>query len=593
MPGGRGEVLRDRHKRLVVLAVAIGALAVLSGCVYYNTFYHAKVAAREAETMRENRAPDSEPTVHELELLERAIEKSGRVLRLHPDSEWADDALLLMAESLHHKGQNEVAEDRLTEFLALYPESELRTRAEYTLAGVMLAEGNAVSAEDLLRAIAYAEPPHELSDDALVIIGEARRQRGRHVEAAEAYEELLQRFPESDRRAEARFLAAENYSEMKLAEEAARQYAAVAEESGGRELIFEARLRLAETYLDLESIDDALSVLRDLEGRTVNDEDLDKVLLLIGRAQTDAGELESAVLTYEGIAASRERTAAAAEAHYRIGLIRRDELRSLDAALESFETARAQAPRSDAAKLAEGAKRDLESLKRYLDTIEEHESAPPATEEAPAETLTTSAPDTAATRGTTVSDTLSGGRAETTTAAVTAPPTDSAQGSGDDAPADGDTTGYAPADGDTTGYAAADGDTTGYAPADGDTTGYATADGDTTGYATADGDSTGYAPASEVAEARFRAAELYLFKLDDPESALGYYEDVIALHARSALAPKAALARAWLFTMSLGDSGRGASAYRYVIANFPGTVYSEAAEEALMELSKDAGDGAD
>ena len=196
--------------RLSTSVVAVLALFCAAGCVYYNTFYNAKAAAREAELLRDARAPDSGPTPREAALLERVVEKSERVLRLHPDSGWADDALLLMGTALYHQGKLESASDRLTEFLARYPDSELVPEARYVLGAVLLEDGNPVSAEEMLDQLAHADPPHPLSDDALSLIGDARKARGRHEEAAQSYLQALERFPNGDRRARIRFAAATN-----------------------------------------------------------------------------------------------------------------------------------------------------------------------------------------------------------------------------------------------------------------------------------------------------------------------------------------------------------------------------------------------
>ncbi|MEA3408895.1 MAG: tetratricopeptide repeat protein, partial [Candidatus Eisenbacteria bacterium] len=198
-------------KRYLTAVLLVAALSLLAGCVYYNTFYNAEAAAREAELLRDARTPDVPPGPAERELLERVTEKCGRVLKLHPDSSWADDALLLLGTTHYHQGRYESAEERLTDFLRLYPDSELLPEVEYMLASVLIERGNPVSAETYLEGLAAASPPHPLSADALALIGRARHDRGKYDEATEAYEQALERFPESDRRAEIRFLSAENY----------------------------------------------------------------------------------------------------------------------------------------------------------------------------------------------------------------------------------------------------------------------------------------------------------------------------------------------------------------------------------------------
>jgi TolA-binding protein len=520
----------------VSLAVVLVALvAANAGCVYYNTFYHARTAYDEAERIWMTRPPDSEPTPQELDLLDRVIEKSGRVVKLYPESSWADDALLLLAQALYRQGKYESAEMRLTDFLALHPESELRPQAEYTLAAVMLERGNPVSAEQTLEALAYADVPGELSDDAMILIGRAKNARRHFDEAAEVYMSALERFPRSNLRAELRLLAAENYVTMGRLEDAAHHLRAVAEESGARQLAFEARIKLADVYLDLNELDAALNVLDDLERRTVDRNDLDRVLLLRGKTYEAQEDYDESVSTYDGVAASHARSEAAAEARYRIGVIRRDRFGRFDEAIEAFREARDESPRSDVAKLAAKAIKDVESLQGYLLTITEWNEAQTA-----GETLVPEAAD---------ADTL-------LTVVVGA---------------------------DTLLSEATDADTLLTVVVGADTLLSEAADADTL-LTSEEIPVEDEEIVSDLALARFRVAELYLFKLDNPQLAIEYYTDVVSRHGESALGPKAALAIAYVRESVLNQSVLASGAYRDVIELYPGTEYATEAEKALAAL---------
>jgi TolA-binding protein len=530
--------------RAAVLCLALAFLGGLSGCVYYNTFYHARAAARQAELLRSARSPGSSPGAQEIDLLDRVVEKCGRVLRLHPGSEWADDALLLLGTTLYYQGKYESARDRLSEFLTLYPKSELLPEAEYALAEVLLASGNPVSAEDMLAATAAAEPPTALSDDALALIGQARHARGEYEEAAEAYRALLERFPRSPRRAEVRFLAAENWVAMGRPEDAAAEYALVVRERGGRELAFDARIRLADLEITLGDAGHALTILEELERRAVGDAELDRVLLLRGRAYEATGDLDQAIATYEGIAASRERTEAAAEAFYRIGIVRRDRDRNLDAAAESFKKAKEQAPQSPVANLATTAVGDLEELKKQLAVFE---------------------PGSAADAADSLAGPPAGNDAAEGAAAPHAPP-DSAR-----APAPSPPSAIESETAPSQGGAQASPLETAATPA---------------------GEAPVVRGEEELASARLRAAEIYLFKLGDPESALAQYRAIIERYPTSAPAPKAALAVGWISEHTLKDFAAAEPAYRRVIELFPGTEYAAAAQQAISRLSAGPGDEA-
>ena len=580
-------------KRCLTVLLLVTVLSLPAGCVYYNTFYHAQAAAREAELLRESSAPGAPPGPVERELLERVIEKCGRVLQLYPESNWSDDALLLLGTTHYHQERYESAEQRLTEFLSLHPDSELLPEAEYMLASVLLERGNAVSAETYVLGLAGASPPHQLSDDALALIGRARHARKKYAEAAEAYEEALERFPRSDRRAEIRFLSAENYEEAGDLDAASRQYALVPSERGARKLAFEARIRLAEVDLMRGRFEDALEVLDDLEGRTDDSDELDRVLLLTGSALEATGAVDDAIATYEGISASHKKSEASAEAHYRIGLLLRDHYELLDEAIASFRTAKDEAPRSDVAKLATEAVNDIDRLVGFLATIAgpEDEGEEGRVEEGDEHT---------AGQGDTVGQVAApAGAVDDTTQHVTLlPPLNR---SADEAGAPGsqssamDTSGIelAPDGVDTTGIELAPvaADTTGIelAPGSADTIAVepVAVGADTIGIepVAAAADTTGVEePEDEVAVARFRAAEVYLFRFDDAERAQVYYASVIEHHPESSLAPKAALAIAWILETRWDDLSAARAAYESILADYPDSDFAAAAAEGIGRL---------
>ncbi len=568
-------------KRCLTVVLLVTALSFLAGCVYYNTFYHAQAAAREAELLRESSAPGAPAGPAERELLERVVEKCGRVLQLHPDSSWADDALLLLGTTHYYQGRYESAERRLTEFLSLHPDSELLPEAEYMLASVLLESGNPVSAETYLERLAEASPPHPLSDDALVLIGRARNARKKYAEATEAYQQALERFPRGDRRAEILFLSAENYEDIGDLDAAAQQYALVPGERGGRSLAFEARMRLAEVDLMRGRFEEALEVLADLERRTDNRDELDRVLLLVGSALEATGAVDDAIATYEGIAVSHKKSEASAEAHYRIGLLHRDYYELLEEAVASFRKVKDEAPRSDVAKLASDAVRDIDKLVGFLAIIARIDEE---SEEGRVEGEDERAPE----QGDTLEQVAApAGAIDDTTLHVTLlPPPDQNAGGADVSVSQAsgmDTTGIglAPVAADTVAVApvAVAADTTGIAPV--------AVAADTTGMApvAVAADTTGVEePEDEVAVARFRAAELYLFRFDDAERARAYYASVIEHHPESSLAPKAALAIAWILETRWKDLEAAGAVYESILVDYPDSDFAAAAAEGLERL---------
>jgi|GEM_PF-485998 len=89
--------------KLLLAAVFTAIILVLCSCAYFNTFYNARKsydAARELAI-----ASPENPTYMEAELLDRAITGAVKVLTRYPDSRWADDAQLLLADALLLSGE--------------------------------------------------------------------------------------------------------------------------------------------------------------------------------------------------------------------------------------------------------------------------------------------------------------------------------------------------------------------------------------------------------------------------------------------------------------------------------------------------------
>lgn len=85
----------------------------------------------------------------------------------------------------------------------------------------------------------------------------------------------------------------------------------------------------------------------------------------------------------------------------------------------------------------------------------------------------------------------------------------------------------------------------------------------------------------DEARAMFRAGEIYLFKMENAEEAVGYYEMVVEYFGETPIGPKAALAAAWARSEMLGEPMRSAEAYRLILEMYPGTDFAREAERAL------------
>ncbi len=143
--------MRRNPSGLILLLCFVGAVASLSGCAYYNTFYNVERKFTDAE--RERRQADRQTAQQSAagtatqpattppggtparaqtagaDKYRKVIETSSKLLEYYPKSRWVDDALLVMGVSYYRLGDLPRAERKFTELMTLFPKSKHVTEA--------------------------------------------------------------------------------------------------------------------------------------------------------------------------------------------------------------------------------------------------------------------------------------------------------------------------------------------------------------------------------------------------------------------------------------------------------------------------------
>ena len=92
----------DRLSRQLALSVLVALFLLLSsGCVYFNTFYHARTWYNQAEKTRQRDNRDA-ASGGEVTLYQDAIKKCSKVISEHPGSSYMDDALFIIGKSYYY-----------------------------------------------------------------------------------------------------------------------------------------------------------------------------------------------------------------------------------------------------------------------------------------------------------------------------------------------------------------------------------------------------------------------------------------------------------------------------------------------------------
>ncbi|MGC9366943.1 MAG: tetratricopeptide repeat protein [bacterium] len=104
--------------------------------VYFNTFYNAKNYYNQAKYLRKQAALQGRDTLAVgLVELDSAIVRCGRIIQMHPNSAFIDDALFIMGDAFLMKGEFQNALGKFEEIVKFYPHSPFVSQA-YLKAGI-------------------------------------------------------------------------------------------------------------------------------------------------------------------------------------------------------------------------------------------------------------------------------------------------------------------------------------------------------------------------------------------------------------------------------------------------------------------------
>lgn len=162
--------------------LALLAVLLLGGCVYYNVMYNTKRlagSARKAE--RDGR------TFEASNLWGQVVTRAESLVARHPESKYVDEALVLKGLALSRLRQCQAAVTPLSRVTLLPEDSEVASEATLALGRCQLELGDPTVAEVMFARLADHEDP-VLRREARLLRGRALRLSGRPEEAVAALE---------------------------------------------------------------------------------------------------------------------------------------------------------------------------------------------------------------------------------------------------------------------------------------------------------------------------------------------------------------------------------------------------------------------
>lgn len=309
-------------KSLNIKAIALPIIIAFTSsmfisCVYFNTFYNAKLFFSEAEKMRA--AKEGEFLGNNItDKYKKVIEKSDIVINNYPDSKYLDDALFLKGISHFYRREYDLSELTFNTLLSTNPD-DYKILSEYWLALNKWKSGKPQPALDDLNQIISQSEAKELLAHIYQSQAEIYLELKQDSVAVSALEQAAELTKNRKDKGQIYYRLAELAYEINNYELAINYYKNVIKYSFSNERVMEANLKIVQRYRDLNDLKKASkeiqSMIVDPEFSTIHG-DLKLELAKLKLTQNDS---DAAVSILEDIVIKYPKTETSAEAFYLLG----------------------------------------------------------------------------------------------------------------------------------------------------------------------------------------------------------------------------------------------------------------------------------
>jgi TolA-binding protein len=287
------------------------------GCVYFNTFYNAKLFFSEAEKMRAEKEGESLGNII-TDKYKKVIEKSNIVIDNYPDSKYLDDALFLIGRSHYYRREYDLAESTFNTLLVTNPR-DYKILSEYWLALIKWKSNKPQPALGDLNQIISEIDDAELLAQVYQSQAEILLELKQDSIAVSTLEKAAELTKNRKDKGIIYYRLAELAYEIQNYELAIEYYQNVVKYSFSNERVMEANLKIVQRYRDLNNLKKASKEIQSMIvdpafSRIHGDLELELVKLRLTQDDNDA-----AVLILEDIVVKYPNTETSAESFYLLG----------------------------------------------------------------------------------------------------------------------------------------------------------------------------------------------------------------------------------------------------------------------------------
>lgn len=321
---------------------------------YYNTYYNAKEYFKDGERAVLNQPrtlnPEFPVRVHPppapagKESFEQAIGKSSQILRQHAESDWVDDALLLMGKSYYYLQDFATAIKWFEQLEELTPAPSMKQQAIIWKGRAMLDLATYQQGIAYLEEILQNYPPEWSAGkkgELQILAGEHHAMLKQWEQASDLLSAALSNISDQKLQGPVHFLYGQTLEWQDRLGEASYAYTQVPSYFPGFEYTYWSRVKQADIARKRGDRESALQIYRQLQQNDKYVDQYQKLAFEIARTLEMQGRAEEAELHYKALLygeESGESRSLQADIHYRLGEIESEEYQDYTAAAAYFDT---------------------------------------------------------------------------------------------------------------------------------------------------------------------------------------------------------------------------------------------------------------
>jgi TolA-binding protein len=327
------------HLRTWTVALVISGVT-FGGCAFFNTFFNARKAYNQAQDQLRKYVRDTqkrstagkltpqrfgpEPDVVPDAIRQQfdiVIEKTSKVVALHPDSRWVDDAILLMGKALYYRGDYLDARNRFEVFMFQYPDDEKFPQARFWYAKTLIRLDLVADALQHLQAVSDETSDPQLKMKCAILSGDAMVTQDLFEQAARAYTDALTYRGHLELKQEALFKRAYVYFTASRYDEAAASLRELLKTSLDSDEAFDVTLMMSRSLKELGRYDEALRTIHRLLADIRNQSYFGSAELEAADVLRRKGEFELASAQFKNIITAYENPQIKGTAYYFLGVM--------------------------------------------------------------------------------------------------------------------------------------------------------------------------------------------------------------------------------------------------------------------------------